>query len=100
MKTESAEIPHEERHSILIAMARICGNVGDIRRFCGDDSRSCLPDGFLGGQYFRVRLPCDLYVFLTGALVETRRNSRVQFDSRIQRKSQKVLELGRNIRHL
>src|SRR5215831_10080638 len=100
METEGAEICHQERQTTLIAMARIRCNIGEVSRFRGDDSRSCLADRFLGCQYLRVRYPCGLDVLLARALVETRCHSRVQFESRIQRKPQEVIELRSQIGQL
>src|SRR5260370_2428337 len=52
-----AKVADEERHTVLVAVARKCGDVWNVRRFCSGYAGACFLDCFLSSADLGILLP-------------------------------------------
>src|SRR5258707_7815139 len=55
--SDGAEVMNEERHTVLVAVARKCSDVRNVRRFCCRYAGACFLDCFLSGADLWILLP-------------------------------------------
>src|SRR4029077_5017616 len=55
--SDGSEVMHEERHTVLVTVARKCGDIWNVRRFCCGYAGACFLDRFLSSADLGILLP-------------------------------------------
>src|SRR5271169_4452320 len=87
------EVADEEGHTILVAVARKCRDVGNVRRLRGCHASPCLRDRLLRRADLRVFVPGHFHVLGFCQSLEVCRDLGFQLQFCVQRKSQQIVQL-------